>query len=447
MMIAVALGLFFLATPAFAQFTPAQNAYLHKNELLKNPDAENGVVNWVSTIKMITSGDYFSGTQAFEVTANNQIISVCQSADTTKKLQNGYLGGSCKVKTDSDKMQICNVVNGVKQDCSPIEATGEYETASPDSGFTAGTSTSGICIESTVPVTTTVRFDNCSLAETSDSTTVISPELGGTGLTDSGAVGNFLMSDGSGGWISAPLVDNLASLNGINSSQQFFGIGVAGNDFNISSVSDTHTFNLPYASATKSGRLTSTDWSIFSSKIDGLSFSIPDEIVLFGGSDGKTTKRSTGTGLAVLTNGVLSTIPVATAGYVIKSDGTNWISAPETGGGGGGSGTNDPYNSSQLALNNGSTITLSNTDTNQIILVQGNSGPITLNSLPLSGTVADGTQIRIIGNHSDNTVELTSNDIAKGLILNGNAVLGKYNVITLIFNQALNRYIETSRNF
>jgi hypothetical protein len=274
-----------LSVKSYAQFTPAQNAYLNKNELLKNPDAENGVINWVSAIKLFTSTDYFSGASSFEVTAVNQVISICQSNDTTKKLQNALIGSSCRIKTTNPNIQICNVVNGVSSDCAPVSATGSYELSKPLNPFIAGTSTSGVCIESTIPVSTVLRFDNCSLEE----------------------------------------------------------------------------------------------------------------------------------------------VELAT--------------------GGGGSG-NAPYNSSNLTLTGGSTLALSATETNQIILVQGNSGPIMLNELPFgSGSVVNGTQIRIIGNHSDNTVGLTSNDISKGCILNGDAVIGKFDVITLIYNQSLDRYIESSRNF
>jgi hypothetical protein len=47
---------------------------------------------------------------------------------------------------------------------------------------------------------------------------------------------------------------------------QFFAIGTSGTDFAISSVTDTHTFNLPTASATNRGALSSADWTTFNNK-------------------------------------------------------------------------------------------------------------------------------------------------------------------------------------
>jgi hypothetical protein len=58
----------------------------------------------------------------------------------------------------------------------------------------------------------------------------------------------------------------ISSLNGLNANTQYFATGTSGTDFNISSVTDTHTFNLPTASATNRGALSSTDWSIFNGK-------------------------------------------------------------------------------------------------------------------------------------------------------------------------------------
>lgn len=57
------------------------------------------------------------------------------------------------------------------------------------------------------------------------------------------------------------------ALNGLTSQVQYFATGTSGTDFNINSLTDTHTFNLPTASATNRGALSSADWSTFNSKI------------------------------------------------------------------------------------------------------------------------------------------------------------------------------------
>ena len=59
------------------------------------------------------------------------------------------------------------------------------------------------------------------------------------------------------------------TLNGLTDSVQYFSIGTSGTSFNISSVGDTHTFNLPTASSLNSGALSSTDWTTFNNKGTG----------------------------------------------------------------------------------------------------------------------------------------------------------------------------------
>lgn len=61
----------------------------------------------------------------------------------------------------------------------------------------------------------------------------------------------------------------VSALNGLTANTQYFATGTAGTDFAISSLTDTHTFNLPTASATNRGALSSTDWTTFNGKVGG----------------------------------------------------------------------------------------------------------------------------------------------------------------------------------
>jgi hypothetical protein len=58
----------------------------------------------------------------------------------------------------------------------------------------------------------------------------------------------------------------LTALNGLTAQVQYFQIGTSGTDFNISSATATHTFNLPTASAVNRGALSAADWAVFNGK-------------------------------------------------------------------------------------------------------------------------------------------------------------------------------------
>lgn len=91
----------------------------------------------------------------------------------------------------------------------------------------------------------------------------------------------------------------ISSLNGLTANTQYLAVGTSGTDFNISSVTDTHTFNLPTASATNRGALSSADWTIFNNKQDvitlgNLTNASSDGITITGG-----TNAVNGTGVEI----------------------------------------------------------------------------------------------------------------------------------------------------
>ena len=59
----------------------------------------------------------------------------------------------------------------------------------------------------------------------------------------------------------------LSSINGLTKQTQYLAVGTSGTDFAINSATDTHTFNLPTASALNRGALSSADWTTFNNKI------------------------------------------------------------------------------------------------------------------------------------------------------------------------------------
>ena len=62
----------------------------------------------------------------------------------------------------------------------------------------------------------------------------------------------------------------ITAINSLTGAAQTLGVGTSGTDFAISSSGTSHTFNLPTASSTNRGALSSTDWTTFNSKQNAL---------------------------------------------------------------------------------------------------------------------------------------------------------------------------------
>jgi hypothetical protein len=94
-------------------------------------------------------------------------------------------------------------------------------------------------------------------------------QLGDVTLT-SPANGQVLKYNGTQ-WVNSTDADTgITTLNTLTALSQSFATGTSGTDFNISSATSTHTFNLPTASATNRGLLSSADWSTFNAKQNAL---------------------------------------------------------------------------------------------------------------------------------------------------------------------------------
>jgi len=87
----------------------------------------------------------------------------------------------------------------------------------------------------------------------------------------------------------------VSSINGLTKQTQYLAVGTSGTDFAINSATDTHTFNLPTASATNRGALSSANWSTFNGKQNAI------------------TLTTTGTGAATFIADTLN-IPTASGG-------------------------------------------------------------------------------------------------------------------------------------
>jgi hypothetical protein len=115
----------------------------------------------------------------------------------------------------------------------------------------------------------------------------------------------------------------VTSLNGLTANTQYLAVGTTGTDFNINSLVDTHTFNLPTASATNRGALSTTDWSAFNSK-----FTLPSLTsgsVLF--SDGTTIAQKNSNFFWDNTNNRLG-VGTASPTTTLDVNGTTRITTP-----------------------------------------------------------------------------------------------------------------------
>lgn len=82
--------------------------------------------------------------------------------------------------------------------------------------------------------------------------------IAGSNITITPAGSNITISSSGGG---------IASINSDSTSAQALTVGTSGTDFAIANPgSGSHVFNLPTASASNRGALSSTDWSTFNSK-------------------------------------------------------------------------------------------------------------------------------------------------------------------------------------
>ncbi len=85
-----------------------------------------------------------------------------------------------------------------------------------------------------------------------------------------GNSGKYLTTDGTTASWATISGGGISSLNGLTGATQTFATGTSGSDFGISSVGTTHTFNIPTASGSARGLLSSADWTTFNNKQSSL---------------------------------------------------------------------------------------------------------------------------------------------------------------------------------
>jgi hypothetical protein len=121
------------------------------------------------------------------------------------------------------------------------------------------------------------------------------------------------------------LSKGMVSLNNLTDQSQYLTTGTSGTNFSIASSGDTHTFNLPIASATNTGKLSSTDWSTFNNKQNALTNPITGtgasgNVAYFDGTTSITAENSFNYDASTNRLGVNTTVPNATIGANAGTD-------------------------------------------------------------------------------------------------------------------------------
>ena len=211
----------------------------------------------------------------------------------------------------------------------------------------------------------------------------------------------------------------ITSLNGLTALTQTFAVGSSGTDFGISSATSTHTFNLPTASATNRGALSSADWTTFNNKTSNLG--TVTSVGLTSATSGVTIGAS-----PVTTSGDITlAIATATSGQNGLLSSTDWTT----------------FNNKQNALTN----PITGTGTTNYLpkftgasalgdsLVFSNSTSVGINTTTpnLSGA-ANGLSINSTGY---SVLELNQNNARAFFIYSdaGQSILGTFNSADLIF--------------
>ncbi len=114
----------------------------------------------------------------------------------------------------------------------------------------------------------------------------------------------------------------ISSLNGSTNSSQTFATGTTGTSFNIVTTGAEHVFNLPIASATNSGALSTANWTTFNNKIGTVTATTAAAV-----STSSITATINNTGAywnanQLQGNNISTTAP--TTGQILSWNGTAW---------------------------------------------------------------------------------------------------------------------------
>lgn len=169
------------------------------------------------------------------------------------------------------------------------------------------------------------------------------------------ATNDCLIWDGTN-WINSSVCGGggggggITEINALNALSQTLVTGTGGTDFNISSAGSVHTFNIPTASATNRGLLSTSDWTTFNGKQNPLGYT-PENVAnkdtasgyagLTAGSKITTSQVQEVLGISDLTDftaksgsgttGIGATFTGLASNDCLQWNGSNWINTSNCG--------------------------------------------------------------------------------------------------------------------
>ena len=198
--------------------------------------------------------------------------------NTTDTLTNKSISGATNTLSNIGNASLTNSAITINGTSTSLGGSINVGTVTSVAALTLGTSgtdlTSSVATGTTTPVITlnvpTASASNRGALSSADWSTFNGKQNAIT-LTTTGTSGAATLV---GSTLNIPNYADtdtgITSLNGLTALTQTFAVGTSGTDFGISSATSTHTFNLPTASATNRGALSSADWTTFNNKTSNL---------------------------------------------------------------------------------------------------------------------------------------------------------------------------------
>lgn len=346
-------------------------------------------LNTSGTITAPNGTDTLAGISLSQILTNKTIAA---GSNTITGLTNSNLSGSAGI-SNANLANSSVTING-----SAVSLGGSVTvTATATNALTIGTGLSGTSYNGSAPVTIAI-----------DSTVVT--------LTGSQSLSNKTLTSPV---INTPTADTIT--------------GIAGGALTVRSASGQNLVLNSQGSSSLLLQVAGTTVGTVSST--GLAMAT-DAVVSLSRNSQTVTLQGNAAASASYTITLPAAAPGANTGLVF--DGSNYVWASAGG-----------WSSSvQTSLTGGGTVTISLTQGQQAIEVQGASAAVTLSTTPF-GTSApnDKTVVRLIGRSSTNTVTIVNNDAAKGVLANGNITLTLGDVVDFMYIQSIDRWVECSTNF